>query len=59
MLCHMSSKTILSELISLYVTWFWLLGPTAIAKANGSSVLENNILYDVLLAYLHNVFFVV
>ena len=37
----------LSKLISLYITWFWLLKPSAVAKANSFGVLEDNILYGI------------
>jgi len=59
MLRYTFSSIVLSLLISLYVTWFRLLKPAAMAKADSFGILEDNILYGILLAYLHDIFFVV
>ena len=58
-LCYTFSGIVLSLFISLYVAWFWLLEPAAVAKADGFGVLEDDILCGILLACLRDVFFVV
>ena len=59
MFCHTFSSIVLLSLISSYVAWFRLLEPAAMAEADGSGVLEDDILCGILLACLRNVFFIV